>query len=185
MSTVATHIENEVNQWLDTVVIGLNLCPFAAKPQRNNQIRIIATMAETDQDLLEAIYQQLVALDSLPAKELETTLVVVPNMLADFDEYLFIADWLNAVLKNEGWEGTYQIATFHPDYCFHGSQPEDHENLTNRSPYPIFHLIREASMEKVLDHYPNPDEIPETNIKTIQELSSDERNKLFNYLLRK
>ncbi|MGX9416370.1 DUF1415 domain-containing protein [Vibrio sp. RC27] len=182
MSSEITRIENEVNQWLDNIVIGLNLCPFAAKPQRNNQIRIAVTSADNDEALLESVYLQLKDLDTLPDHELETTVVVVPNMLSDFDDYLFFTDWLNAVLKTEGWEGIYQIATFHPNYCFQGSQPEDSENLTNRSPYPIFHLIREASMEKVLAHYPNPDEIPEINIKKMEELNHHEREKLFHYL---
>jgi hypothetical protein len=184
MSIDTISITNEVNLWLDKVVIGLNLCPFAAKPQRNKQIRIHVTDAESDQELIESVYQQLLTLDTLPAKELETTLVVVPSMLADFDDYLFFSDWLNAVLKNEGWEGVYQIATFHPNYCFHGSKVDDRENLTNRSPYPIFHLIREASMQQVLDHYPDPDSIPENNMQKMRDLSEQQRQDLFGYLFK-
>ncbi len=182
MTDTTLKIEQEVNQWLNNVVIGLNLCPFAAKPQRNQQIKIEVTPATSDEQLIEFIYQQLLRLDDIPAKELETTLVVVPQMLQDFDDYLLFSDWLNAILKSEGWEGTYQIATFHPDYCFHGSEPEDSENLTNRSPYPIFHLIREASMEKVLAHYPDPDSIPETNMAKMRELTPEQRKVFFPHI---
>lgn len=182
MTDTTSKIEQEVNQWLNNVVIGLNLCPFAAKPQRNQQIKIEVTSATNDEQLIEFIYQQLLRLDDIPAKELETTLVVVPQMLQDFDDYLLFSDWLNAILKSEGWEGIYQIATFHPDYCFHGSEPEDSENLTNRSPYPIFHLIREASMEKVLAHYPDPDSIPETNMAKMRKLTPEQRKVLFPHI---
>jgi hypothetical protein len=182
MTDTTSKIEQEVNQWLNNVVIGLNLCPFAAKPQRNQQIKIEVTSATNDEQLIEFIYQQLLRLDGTPAKELETTLVVVPQMLQDFDDYLLFSDWLNAILKSEGWEGTYQIATFHPDYCFHGSEPEDSENLTNRSPYPIFHLIREESMEKALAHYPDPESIPERNIERVSSLNDEEMGRLFGYL---
>ena len=115
MTDTTSKIEQEVNQWLNNVVIGLNLCPFAAKPQRNQQIKIEVTSATNDEQLIEFIYQQLLRLDDTPAKEQETTLVVVPQMLQDFDDYLLFSDWLNAILKSEGWEGIYQIATFHPD----------------------------------------------------------------------
>ena len=83
-------------------------------------------------------------------------------MLQDFFDYNMFIDWVEALIKQQDWEGVYQVATFHPDYCFGGADPEDDENLTNRSPYPVYHLIREASMEKVLKHYPNPEAIPDT-----------------------
>lgn len=166
-------------------MIGLNLCPFAAKPQRNGQIKIEISNATNDEDLLKSMYQELLILDETPVNELETTLVVVPNMLGDFDDYLLAADWFNAILVNEGWEGVYQIATFHPEYCFDGCEPEDKENLTNRAPYPIFHLIREASMEKVLARYPNPEAIPDNNIEKISTLSHNKLMALFPHIYTK
>ena len=177
-----TAIAEQVNQWLNDVVIGLNLCPFAAKPQRNKQIKIFVSEADKEEALLEDILSQLLELESKSPDELETTLVVVPNMLDDFYDYNFFIDWVEALIRQQDWEGVFQLATFHPDYCFGGADPEDDENLTNRSPYPVFHLIREESMERVLKHYPNPEAIPDTNIARVEALTAEERHQLFPYL---
>ncbi|EMX0311397.1 TPA: DUF1415 domain-containing protein [Vibrio parahaemolyticus] len=177
-------ITQQVEQWLNDVVIGLNLCPFAAKPQRNKQIKIFVSEATQEEALLEDILLQLIELSTTEPEKLETTLVVVPNMLQDFWDYNFCIDWVEGLIKQQDWEGIFQVATFHPDYCFGGAAPEDDENLTNRSPYPIFHLIREESMEKVLKHYPDPESIPDTNIARVSALSEEELKKLFPYLFR-
>ncbi|THE62159.1 DUF1415 domain-containing protein [Vibrio parahaemolyticus] len=177
-------ITQQVDQWLNDVVIGLNLCPFAAKPQRNKQIKIFVSKATQEEALLEDILLQLIELSTTEPEKLETTLVVVPNMLQDFWDYNFCIDWVEGLIKQQDWEGIFQVATVHPDYCFGGAAPEDDENLTNRSPYPIFHLIREESMEKVLKHYPDPESIPDTNIARVSALSEEERKKLFPYLFR-
>ncbi|EKB3550972.1 DUF1415 domain-containing protein [Vibrio parahaemolyticus] len=177
-------ITQQVDQWLNDVVIGLNLCPFAAKPQRNKQIKIFVSKATQEEALLEDILLRLIELSTTEPEKLETTLVVVPNMLQDFWDYNFCIDWVEGLIKQQDWEGIFQVATFHPDYCFGGAAPEDDENLTNRSPYPIFHLIREESMEKVLKHYPDPESIPDTNIARVSALSEEERKKLFPYLFR-
>ncbi|HCH1699505.1 TPA: DUF1415 domain-containing protein [Vibrio parahaemolyticus] len=177
-------ITQQVDQWLNDVVIGLNLCPFAAKPQRNKQIKIFVSEATQEEALLEDILLQLIELSTTEPEKLETTLVVVPDMLQDFWDYNFCIDWVEGLIKQQDWEGIFQVATFHPDYCFGGAAPEDDENLTNRSPYPIFHLIREESMEKVLKHYPDPESIPDTNIARVSALSEEERKKLFPYLFR-
>ncbi|PSW16449.1 DUF1415 domain-containing protein [Photobacterium rosenbergii] len=175
-------VHQQVQQWLEDVVIGLNLCPFAAKPNRNKQIQIFISEANSEDVLLEEIYQQLQKLDSTPVDELETTLVVTPHLFEDFGDYNQYLDLIDALIFQMGYQGTYQIASFHPDYCFHGTQPEDAENLTNRSPYPIFHLIREDSMEKVLKHYPDPEGIPERNIERVEGLSEEEVKKLFPFI---
>ncbi|NOH69995.1 DUF1415 domain-containing protein [Vibrio pectenicida] len=186
MSAINTNnmIVQQVNQWLNDVVIGLNLCPFAAKPQRNNQIKIFVSNAENEHALLKDMLNQLLELEQKPAEELETTLVVVPKMLNDFDEYNLFIDWVEALIRQQNWQGIFQLATFHPEYCFAGTAPQDAENLTNRSPYPVFHLIREDSMEKVLKHYPNPESIPDTNIERVENLSRKELVKLFPYLFK-
>ncbi|EGU31456.1 hypothetical protein VIBRN418_01498 [Vibrio sp. N418] len=181
-STQQPDIALQVNQWLNDVVIGLNLCPFAAKPQRNKQIEIFVSQATTDEALLEDIFNQLLRLDQTPVNELETTLVAVPNMLADFWDYNLFIDWVEGLIRQQGWDGIFQVATFHPDYCFADCEPDDDSNLTNRSPVPVFHLIREESMEKVLKHYPDPEAIPETNIARVGALTSEERKQLFPYL---
>ncbi|KJF95298.1 hypothetical protein UB33_01610 [Photobacterium angustum] len=175
-------IEQTVQQWLNDVVIGLNLCPFAAKPQRNKQIKIHVSSDKTENDLLESIYLQLKELDEMPPQELETTLVVAPYLLEDFEDYNQFLDLVEGLVVQLGKSGIYQIASFHPDYCFYGTEPEDAENLTNRSPYPIFHLIREESMEKVLKHYPDPEAIPERNIDCVENLTPEQIKQLFPYL---
>lgn len=178
------YIAKQVNDWLDQVVIGLNLCPFAAKPQRNQQIKIFVSSAQREEDLLQDILDQLLELDTTSPQVLETTLVVVPDMLDDFVDYNFFIDWVEALIRQQDWEGVFQVATFHPHYYFAGTDPEDDENLTNRSPYPIFHLIREESMEKVLKHYPNPEAIPDNNIERVSQLTTQQRRQLFPYLFK-
>ncbi|AJR05398.1 DUF1415 domain-containing protein [Photobacterium gaetbulicola] len=181
-NTKKQQVHQQVQQWLEQVVIGLNLCPFAAKPNRNQQIQIFISEAQSEDILLEEIYQQLKQLDRTPVDELETTLVVTPGLFDDFADYNQYLDLIDALVFQMGYQGIYQVASFHPDYCFHGTEPEDAENLTNRSPYPIFHLIREESMEKVLKHYPDPEGIPERNIERVEGLSPEEIEKLFPFL---
>ena len=175
-------ITREVGDWLNDVVIGLNLCPFAAKPMRNRQIKTFVSHAETEETLLQDILEQLLELESTSSEKIDTTLVVVPNMLSDFYDYNLFIDWIEALLRQQNWQGIFQLATFHPNYCFGGTEPEDAENLTNRSPYPIFHLLREDSMEKVLKHYPDPESIPDKNIERVESLSESEKQQLFPYL---
>lgn len=175
-------IENDVKQWLRDVVIGLNLCPFARKPERDGLVSIVVSENADDIKLLEEIERELLRLDQNAPSQLETTLVAVPNALQDFGDYNQFIAWVEALIKRGGWEGVYQVATFHPDYCFAGAMPDDPENLTNRAPYPIFHLIREASMEAVLARYPDPESIPENNIARVTALSNEDKRRLFPYL---
>lgn len=175
-------ITREIGDWLNDVVIGLNLCPFAAKPMRNRQVKTFVSNAETEETLLQDILEQLLELESTTSEKIDTTLVVVPNMLSDFYDYNLFIDWIEALLRQQNWQGIFQLATFHPNYCFGGTEPEDAENLTNRSPYPIFHLLREDSMEKVLKHYPDPESIPDKNIERVESLSESEKQQLFPYL---
>ncbi|KKC99092.1 DUF1415 domain-containing protein [Photobacterium halotolerans] len=176
---------NNVEQWLDNVVIGLNLCPFAAKPRRKGQIRIAIYETDSLETLLENIYQELIRLDDTLVCDLDTSLIVCPNVLQDFDEYNQFLDMVDALIRQCDRDGIYQVASFHPDYYFYGTQPDDAENLTNRAPYPIFHLIREDSMEKVLAHYPDPEGIPERNIEKMNALSEKDIRRLFPFLFSK
>lgn len=175
-------IENSVQRWLEEVVIGLNLCPFAAKPQRKQQIRLSVSTARTEQQLLSDLQAELLLLDSTAPGALETTLLIIPNMLAEFEEYNQFLDLTDALLQQYNWQGHYQIASFHPHYRFAGTGNDDAENLTNRSPYPILHILREASLEKALQNYPAPEHIPERNINKIKNLSLSEVQKYFPYL---
>lgn len=171
-----------VQEWLEQVVIGLNLCPFAAKPNRNNQIRIQVCDSDTELGVLEMLQAELTLIDEKPASEIETTLLVIPYLLNDFDDYNQFLDLVDGLLDEFGWAGEYQVASFHPQYCFAGVAPDSPENLTNRSPYPLLHIIREASIEGALKHYENPELIPERNIGKVSALSEAEKQRLFAYL---
>ena len=134
-------------RWLETVVVGLNLCPFANRELVNNRVRFTVTTANSEQQLLKALENELGRLTR--DDSVETTLLIHPQVLADFldyNEFLGVADRLLTEMK---LEGIYQIASFHPRYQFAGTDQDDVENYTNRSPYQMLHLIREASLEKI------------------------------------
>lgn len=173
---------NEVTFWLRQVVIGLNLCPFAAKPTNENRVRMVVSNAMDDDSLLQILESEMTLMDTKPASEIETTLVITPDHLKDFYDYNQFLQWAQRLIKRNGWLGVYQLASFHPDYCFAGAEPGDPENLTNRSPYPIVHIIREASLEKALDYFPDVESVPERNMAKMRGLSPEERKKLFTYL---
>ncbi|MFI2810668.1 MULTISPECIES: DUF1415 domain-containing protein [Microbulbifer] len=171
-----------VEKWLADVVVGLNLCPFARRPMRAGQVRFAVSAAETDEALMQELLAEMERLDSLSPAELETTLLVIPHHLqefTDFNQFLDLAEWL---VERHGYSGIYQLATFHPHYQFAGTAPGDAENLTNRAPYPILHLIREESIERVLANYPDPESIPEQNIRRVSGLSPEQKRRLFPYL---
>lgn len=171
--------------WLNEVVIGLNLCPFSAKPTRENRVRFFVSSASDDEALLQDLQQEMELLDQKPANEIETTLVIIPNHLHDFFDYNQFLQWTHQLLKRNGWVGVYQLATFHPDYCFADAEPDDAENLTNRAPYPILHIIREASLEKALEYFADVDEIPQVNKARVANLTPEEKKNLFPYLFGK
>lgn len=171
-----------VARWLNEVVIGLNLCPFAAKPSGEQRVHFALTAATSDEAVLAALQTQLQQLDTVPAGERETTLLIIPQHLQDFFDYNQFLQWANSMLKREGWQGVYQLASFHPNYCFAGAEPADAENLTNRAPYPIIHIIREESLEKALAYFPDVDQVPERNQARVAALSAAEQRALFPYL---
>jgi hypothetical protein len=175
-------VEQQVRQWLEQVVIGLNLCPFAGLPYRHGQVRIVVSQAATEDALLVDLHRELVQIDQTPASTLETTLLVVAGMLADFDAYNEFLTPVDDLLRQEGWEGQYQIATFHPQYRFRGTRDDDPGNLTNRSPWPILHILREASITQALSDYRDPQAIPERNIDKMQSLTPREIRDYFPWL---
>lgn len=182
VTTIGNPVVVAVQQWLNDVVVGLNLCPFARKPMRAGQVRFAISDAQDDENLLVDLQRELERLDNTPVAELETTLVIIPKHLQkfdDFNQFLDLADWL---MERSDYHGVYQLATFHPHYQFADTQPEDAENLTNRAPFPILHFIREDSIEKVLEHYPDPDSIPQNNIRCVEGLSEKQKRVLFPFL---
>ncbi|WP_043114817.1 DUF1415 domain-containing protein [Solimonas soli] len=177
-------IEAEIRQWLDDIVIGLNLCPFAAKPTRAGRVRVVVSEAREELDLLAELQLELARLDDTPPEQIETTLIAVPHLFADFAEYNDFLDQVDGMLDQFEWSGLYQVASFHPDYQFADTLPDDAGNLTNRAPWPLLHLLREDSVEAAIDSHPDVDGIPDTNIRKLREMSDATRARLFAYLAR-
>jgi len=177
-------IIDAVSTWVQQVVIGLELCPFAAKPMLESKIRILISHVEDDEALLVELQTECEYLRSVSASQVETSLLILTNHLQDFWDYNQFLIWAKGMFRREGFEGEFQIASFHPDYCFAGATPEDAENLTNRSPFPILHIIREASLDKALNYFPDVEQVPIRNKQRVENLSLDEKQKLFPYLFR-
>jgi uncharacterized protein len=156
--------------WLTRAVIGLNLCPFAKSVHVKDHIRYALSEARTLADVLADLERELRHLAETDPEQIDTTLLIVPHALEDFTDYndaLYFADTL---LKQLGLEGVLQIASFHPMYQFDGTEPDAIENYTNRAPYPIFHLLREASIERAVDAFLDAADIYERNMETLRRL---------------
>lgn len=175
-------IINSTKAWLETIVIGMNFCPFARKPFESDLVRLTSSDAQKDDDILEKVLEELNRLEDTPSSELETTLIIFPNAYPDFEAFNSLLYVLNEMLVMEGFEGTFQIASFHPDYQFAGTNKQDVENYTNRAPYPIIHLLREDSVYDALEQHPDPDNIPNKNIQRLQSLSEQDLKKYFSYI---
>jgi len=171
--TVVEHTRN----WLKEVVIGLNFCPFAKPVFEQDKIHYQVSTARAFEDCLEDLMLEAEYLQS--HTDIETSLLIYPDALEDFEEFLDALDIAEALMTAQGYEGVYQLASFHPQYIFEGSDEADAANYTNRSPYPMFHLIREASLEQALAQYKkNPDSIPEVNIQLARKLGQEKMQSL-------
>jgi hypothetical protein len=160
-------------RWVSDVVIGLNLCPFARRPFAAELIRYVVTSASVEAELLEALATELTALVAVPRSAVETTLLMHPNALADFLDYNDFLATADALVRELGLEGVVQIASFHPQYQFAGTKPNAVENFTNRSPYPMLHLLREESVSEVNCDPESLADIPERNIETLRALGRE------------
>ena len=157
----------QTTSWIKSVVIGCNFCPFAAKAMRDKSIRyVVLHDADTEKALLKLV-GEMELLDS--AVEIETTLIILPHRFEDFIRYLDLVRSAEKTVARKGYEGVYQIASFHPGYCFAGAEMEDPANYTNRSPYPMLHILREASVSHAVDHYAGAEAIPRRNVAFAQE----------------
>jgi len=157
-----------VRRWVETVVVGLNLCPFARPELVNDRLRFTVSDATREQQLLLDLQAELQWLSVNDA--VETTLLIHPYVLQGFYDYNQFLDSADGLLEQLGLEGVFQLASFHPDYQFAGTQPDDAQNYTNRSPYPLLHLLREASLEKAIASHADVEQIPERNIELLEEL---------------
>ncbi len=159
--------------WLQDFVIKLNLCPFAHQPLRQGRVRFVVSPARSEEQLLQDLLIELRRLASTPSEELETTLLIHPWVLKDFLLYNDFLDVVDALLLERNYEGVFQVASLHPDYQFAESEYDDAANYTNRSPFPMLHLLREESLTRVLEKYPEPERIPERNIEIMNQLGRD------------
>ena len=157
-------------------MIGLNLCPFASLPFQNNSIEYAVNTGGSIEQHLQQLADCFTRLDARinNSADIETSLLIYPDAYQEFDNYLELLDYANQLLEDLNYTGTYQIASFHPDYRFAGSAENDASNFSNRSPYPMLHLIRESSLEKAIANYPNVEQIPENNIKKLREIGYQE-----------
>src|SRR5690554_5702856 len=164
-------VVSATRQWVEEVVVGFNLCPFAKRELVKDRVRFVVSEAKSEDELLQALQSELQRLEDEP--DVETTLLIHPGVLQDFFAYNEFLDAADALLAYLELEGVYQIASFHPDYQFADTEPGAAENYTNRSPYPMLHLLREASLEAAIDGYPDVDSIPERNIALMNELGAE------------
>lgn len=157
-------------RWVERAVIGLNLCPFARQPYVRERIAYRVSDATNAQTLCQHLRQAIVDLASALPDDCETLLLIHPRVLNDFLDYNDFLDVADALLEELDLHGVLQIASFHPDYCFADSEFDDVANCSNRSPYPILHLLREASIDRAVESGVDVDAIPERNIRTLQRL---------------
>ena len=159
--------------WLERAVIGLNLCPFAKAVHVKQQIRYAVTAAQTADELLAELEQELQLLATADPATLDTTLLIHPAVMGDFLDFHFFLAEADAAIRRLELDGVIQIASLHPHYEFAGSAPDDIENHTNRSPYPTLHLLREASIDRAVAAFPDAETIFERNIDTLRELGHE------------
>ncbi|UTW10848.1 DUF1415 domain-containing protein [Marinobacterium rhizophilum] len=160
-------------RWVEVMVVGENLCPFAASVLKRDQIRFAVSQAQDGAGVARDFLAELALIQQTPEDDIATTLLIVPAALGDFYDYLDALAQCEELITDAGLEGVFQLASFHPNYRFGGVPPDDISHWTNRSPYPMFHLLREGQMSRVLAHYPDPDAIPERNIEHLRALGRE------------
>jgi hypothetical protein len=157
----------ETRNWITNVVVGCNFCPFAARELKLDTIHYQVESSTKPEQVLQAFLNECKRLDE--NEKVETSLLILTEGYRDFDEYLELVDLAEQLIEAEDYEGIYQVASFHPDYRFAGAAPDDPSNFTNRSIYPMLHLLREESIERVLENFRDPDSIPANNIAFAQQ----------------
>lgn len=173
----AERVERETRRFVERLVVGLGLCPFARAPWEANRVAVVVSGARSEAALLgdlgREIDRLLVASLAASEAELETTLLVHPHVLRDFEAFNAFLDEVDALLAERALEGVLQVASFHPDYRFAGAPPDDPANATNRSPWPMLHLLREASVGAAVDAHPDIESVPERNVALLRDLGTE------------
>jgi uncharacterized protein len=170
MTAETAKIMAETRAWVNRAVIGLNLCPFAKAVQVKNQIRYVVSDAKNIDDLLKTLCEELHLLADAAPGQVETTLLIHPYVLTDFLDYNDFLDVVDAALEELEYDGVIQVASFHPQYQFAETDADDVTNATNRSPYPTLHLLREESIDKAVEAFPEADKIFAANMRTLKKL---------------
>ena len=160
----------KTRHWLEAAVIGLNLCPFTKAVYVKNQVRLVVSKARHADDLLEELDRELDLLVATPASEIDTTLLIHPTLFEDFLDFNDFLEVAEGVVDEHGLEGVIQLASFHPQFQFDGTEPDAISNYTNRAPFAIVHLLREDSVERAVEAFPQADAIFETNMATLEKL---------------
>jgi hypothetical protein len=183
MSTTDENLDDDAivsatRRWVDRAVIGLNLCPFAKAVYVKDQIRYVVSPARTPEALLEQLMNEMQDLADADPEQVDTTLLIHPWVLDDFLDFNEFLDVADAAVEDMGLDGEIQVASFHPDYQFADTDPNDISNYTNRAPYPTLQLLREASIERAVEAIPDAAEIFEKNIDTMEKLGHEGWDKL-------
>ena len=170
MGLSEAQVLESTRHWLEKAVIGLNLCPFAKAVYVKNQVRLVVSKARHADDLLEELDRELDLLVATPAEEIDTTLLIHPTLFNDFLDFNDFLEVAEGVVDEHGLEGVVQLASFHPRFQFDGTEPDAISNYTNRAPFAMLHLLREDSVERAVDAFPDAEAIFETNIATLEKL---------------
>ncbi len=160
----------KTRHWLEAAVIGLNLCPFAKAVYVKTQVRLVVSKARHADDLLEDLDRELDLLVATPTSEIDTTLLIHPTLFEDFLDFNDFLEIAEGVVDEHGLEGVVQLASFHPQFQFDGTEPDDISNYTNRAPFAILHLLREESVERAVEAFPQAGTIFKANIATLEKL---------------
>jgi len=186
MNTKTTTIDEstlikQTKNWLNEIIIGLNFCPFAKREVLKNSIRYTINNSAELESSLYALADELQYLDA--HSECETSLFICPQGFNDFDEFLNLIELADQLIDDLNYRSVYQLAHFHPDYCFDGVDQDDASNYTNRSPYPTLHILRESSLQSAIARHPDTSAIPETNIALARDKGSAKMQQMLNLCL--
>jgi len=166
-------VERKTLGWVKDFVVGLNLCPFARPLLASKALRVTVCEANDDEGVAKALLDEVELIQKTSESEVATTLVVFPNALEKFDDYLAFLMGAEGLLDEMDLAGVLQLASFHPDYQFAGEPIEAASHFTNRAPFPMIHLLREDMVTRALETYPNPEQIPERNIQKLEDLGRE------------
>ena len=163
----------QTSAWLEEAVIGLNLCPFAKAVHVKGQVRYVVSEATDVEALQQALAEQLQDLAAADPAQVDTTLLIHPNVLQDFEDFNQFLGLAEEMVEALGLDGVLQVASFHPQFQFAGTSPDDVSNATNRAPYPTLHLLREESIDRAVEAFPEAETIYEANIETLERLGPE------------